>query len=110
MAAWFTVAAPLIPEILRLARPYFTRAPQQTNAAVSDVVAVQITELQDVAAQNAESIKVLAAEMQKTIASLQQASMTLEQRLRRAHRLSLASLAVAGAALAVAVASYAFAR
>ena len=107
MAAWFTVAAPLIPEILRLARPYFTRPPQQAIAPPSDVVAVQIAELQDVAAQNAESIKVLAAEMQKTITSLQQASMTLEQRLRRAHRLSLASLAVAAAALAVAVATYA---
>ena len=110
MAAWFTVAAPLIPEILRLARPYFTRAPQQASAPPSEVVAVQITELQDVAAQNAESIKVLAAEMQKTIATLQEASMTLEQRLRRAHRLSLVSLGVAGLALAVAAASYAMLR
>ena len=110
MAAWFTVAAPLIPEILRLARPYFTRAPQQAIAPPSDVVAVQIVELQDVAAQNAESIKVLAAEMQKTIATLQEASMTLEQRLRRAHRLSLAALLVAGVALAIAVAGYALAR
>lgn len=109
MAAWFTVAAPLIPEILRLARPYFTRAPQPASAA-SDVVAVQIAELQDVAAQNAESIKVLAAEMQKTLATLQEASMTLEQRLRRARRLSLASLALAGVSLAVAVASYALVR
>lgn len=109
MAAWFTVAAPLIPEILRLARPYFTRAPQPTSAT-SDVVAVQIAELQDVAAQNAESIKVLAAEMQKTLATLQEASMTLEQRLRRARRLSLVSLALAGVSLAVAVASYALVR
>lgn len=102
MAAWFTVAAPLIPEILRLARPYFTRAPQPAIAPPSDVVALQITELQDVAAQNAESIKVLAAEMQKTIATLQEASMTLEQRLRRAHRLSLGAMCVAGAALVAA--------
>ena len=109
MAAWFTVAAPLIPEILRLARPYFTRAPQQALPQ-SDVVAVQIVELQDVAAQNAESIKVLAAEIQKTLAGLQEASMVLEQRLRRARIVSLAALAVAGAALAFAAAAFVLSR
>ncbi|RDZ26620.1 hypothetical protein [Lysobacter silvisoli] len=106
MAAWFTVVAPLIPEILRQARPYFTKAPQQALPP-ANIVAVQIGELQDAAAQNAESIKILAAEMQKTLTGLQEASMALEQRLRRARAVSLAALATAGVALAIAAAALA---
>ncbi|MBW3550147.1 MAG: hypothetical protein KY442_04760 [Proteobacteria bacterium] len=112
MAAWFTVVAPFLPDIIQMAKPIFTRSRNPDKAP--DLVPQQIIELQDAAAQNAESIRLLAEEMQKTIASLQQASVeldrklgTLERQLSRAERLSL--VAITAALLGFAVAAYALA-
>lgn len=100
MAAWFTVVAPFLPDIIQMAKPIFTRP--KNPVAAPDLVPQQIIELQDVAARNAEAIGLLAEEMQKTIASLQQASVELDRKLRRAHLMALiaATIAVLGFALA----------
>jgi len=105
MAAWFTAVAPFLPDIIQMAKPIFTRAKGEEKTP--DLVPQQITELQDAAAQNAESVRVLAAEMQQTLTALQQASIALERKLERANRLSL--VAATAAALAFAVAAYALA-
>jgi hypothetical protein len=106
MAAWFTVVAPFLPDIIQMAKPIFTRPKSQVSAP--DLVPQQIIELQDAAAQNADAIKVLAEEMQKTIASLQQASVELDQKLDRANRLGL--VAITAALLGFGVAAYALAN
>jgi hypothetical protein len=72
MASWFTVMAPLLPELIRAARPMFTR-----NASPSQVPQ-QISELQDAVLQNDQAIKTLAAEMEQTLATLTRASQELE--------------------------------
>ena len=105
MAAWFNLALNLIPDIIKLASPLFTRSKPQDD--VPDVVATQITELQNAAAQNAESIKTLATEMQKTIDVLQLGAETLTKELKVAKTLSL--VAVTAAVLAFGLASYALA-
>jgi hypothetical protein len=106
MAAWFTVVAPFLPDIIQMAKPIFTRP--KSPAAAPDLVPKQITELQDAAAQNADAIKLLAGEMQHTIASLRQASVELDQKLSHAYRLG--TIALTAAVLGFALAAYALAN
>lgn len=105
MAAWFTVVAPFLPDIIQMAKPIFTRP--KTPVATPDLVPQQIIELQDVAARNAGAIGLLAEEMQKTIASLQQASLELDRKLHRAQLMALVATTVA--VLSFALAAYALA-
>lgn len=113
MAAWFTAALPFIPDVIKLATPYFTRKPPTQDPAPG-LVAQQIVELQDVATQNADSIRMLAIEMQKTIETLQIGANSmsgqftaLSESLHRARTLAVVAATVAVVALAVAVAAIA---
>ena len=109
-ATWITIAASSLPEIIRMARPLFTRTPQVDNSHQPrmDVIAEQIAQLQDAATQNADSIKKLATDMQKTIEVLQVGADQAERRLRRASQLTVIATTVA--ILAFALAAYALAR
>ncbi|MGH8063512.1 MAG: hypothetical protein ACREO7_16020 [Pseudoxanthomonas sp.] len=109
-ATWITIAASSLPEIIRMARPLFTRTPQVDNGHQQrmDVIGEQIIELQDAATQNADSIRKLATDMQKTIEVLQVGADQAERRLRRANQLMLIATTVA--ILAFALAAYALAR
>jgi hypothetical protein len=73
-----------------------------------DLIGEQIAQLQDAATQNADSIKKLATDMQKTIEVLQVGADQAERRLRRASQLTLIATTVA--ILAFALAAYALAR
>ena len=107
---WITIAASSLPEIIRMARPLFTRTPQVDNSQQTrmDVIGEQIAELQDAATQNADSIRKLATDMQKTIEVLQLGADRAEHRLRRASRMTLIATTVA--ILAFVVAAYALAN
>ena len=109
-ATWIIIAASSLPEIIRMARPLFTRTPQVDNSHQlrMDVIGEQIAELQDAATQNADSIRKLATDMQKTIEVLQVGADQAERRLRRASQLTLIATTVA--ILAFALAAYALAR
>jgi len=106
MAAWFSLAAPYLPDIIQLALPLFTRT--KTQEKIPETVVQQIAELQNAATQNADSIKLLATEMQKTIEALQVGATVLEKKLNRA--LLLAIIASTTALLAFATAAYALSR
>ena len=108
-ATWITLAAPYLPDIIKLARPLFTRTPpvDNTHQLRMDVIGEQIVELQDAATQNADSIRKLATDMQKTIEVLQVGADRAERRLRRAHQMTLVATTVA--VLAFALAAYALA-
>lgn len=101
MAGWLAIAAPYIPEIIHLARPLFTRGSAKDKEP--DVITQQIVELQNVATQNAESIKLLATEMQHTIEALQSGAAEMEKKLNRANTLLIISTTMAGLAFCVAV-------
>ncbi|NDK40242.1 hypothetical protein DT603_15495 [Pseudoxanthomonas gei] len=109
-ATWISIAASSLPEIIRMARPLFTRTPPADNSQQLrlDVIGEQIAELQDAATQNADSIRKLATDMQKTIEVLQLGADQAERRLRRASQLTLVATTVA--ILAFALAAYALAR
>ena len=107
MATWFTAVAPILPELIRMAKPMFTRTRggKPPDPALLDR---QIAELQDAAARNAESVRGLAEEMQRTLEALQAGAVRLEARLRLVQLLAVVAVTVAG--LAFAVAAYALAR
>jgi hypothetical protein len=100
MAAWYALAAPYLPDIIKLALPLFTRAKPQESP---EVMAQQITELQNAALQNADSIKLMATEMQKTIETLQVGAAQLDRRLRHAQMLAGGASIIAVLAFGVAV-------
>ncbi|MBN9409106.1 MAG: hypothetical protein KA795_08670 [Burkholderiaceae bacterium] len=90
MSPWINIAVSYLPDLISLTKPLFTRS---KNAAPGpEVVEQQIAELQAAATQNAESIKQLAVDVQKTIDAVQQASVLLERRLARTQLLLAVSL------------------
>ncbi|RZA17293.1 MAG: hypothetical protein EOP93_13620 [Lysobacteraceae bacterium] len=90
MSPWINIAASYLPELITLTKPLFTRS---KNAAPGpEMIEQQITELQAAATKNAESIKQLAVDMQKTIDAVQQASVLLERRLARTQMLLAVAL------------------
>lgn len=106
-ASWITVVAPYLPEIVRLARPMFTRTPPADNSQQLrlDVLHAQIGELQDAASQNADSIGKLASDMQHTLQAMQAGAERMERRMLRVERLALVAATVA--VLAFGLAAYA---
>ena len=79
MSPWINIAVSYLPDILALTKPLFTRS--KSAAPGPEVLEEQIGELQAAATQNAESIKQLAVDMQKTIDTVQAAAGQLELRL-----------------------------
>lgn len=107
MAAWLIPALkavlPHVGTILSAAAPVFTK---KNAAALSNqtlLLQQQITELQSAAAQNAAHIKELAAQLQSTVAALEQAAAIAEAKLRRALVLCLVATLLSTIALCVAL-------
>jgi hypothetical protein len=103
MAVWFIPALkailPHIGSILAVTVPVFTK--KNADAVANQaLLQQQITELQSAASQNALHIKELAAQLQRTVAALEQAALVAEARLRRVYvvcfvAIILATLSVA---------------
>jgi hypothetical protein len=98
MPAWLIpalkAALPHLGTIISAAAPVFTR---------KNADAVAITELQSAASQNAANIKELAAELQGTVAALEQAASIAEAKLRRAVLLCVASAVLSAIAVGIAL-------
>jgi len=86
MAVWLIPALktilPHIGTILAVAVPVFTKKNADADANQA-LLQQQITELQSAASQNALHIKELAAQLQSTVAALEQAALIAEARLQR---------------------------
>jgi hypothetical protein len=106
MAPWIIpvlkAVLPHVKTIYDTAAPVFTK---KRVEAVSDptVVQQQIAELQAAAAQNAAHVKELAAQLQSTVAALEQATALAEHRLRRATIIAAVAAAFSAAALFIAL-------
>ncbi len=106
MPAWLIPALkavlPHIGTIISAAAPVFTR--KNADAANQTLLLQQqITELQSAASQNAAHIKELAAQLQSTVAALEQAASIAEAKLRRALLLCVASTAISAISLCIAL-------
>ncbi len=105
MAAWLIPALktvlPHIATIIAAAAPVFTR--KSADAANQALQQQQIIELQSAASQNAEHIKELAAQLQSTVAALEQAASIAQAKLRRVILLCVAATAVSAISLGIAL-------
>jgi len=104
MAIWLVPALkailPHIGTILSVAVPAFTKksAGVEANQAL---LQQQIIELQSAASQNALLIKELAAQLQNTVAALEQAAAITDARLRRMYLLSFVAIVLSAISLSV---------
>lgn len=109
MASWIIPALkavlPHVKTIYDTAAPVFTKKKIET-APDPTLLQQQIAELQSAAAQNTAHVKELAAQLQSTVAALQEAAQLAEHRMRRvtilasvAGALSLCALLVAAVAI-----------
>ena len=105
MAAWLIPALkavlPHIGTIIAAAAPVFTR--KSADAANQALLQQQIAELQSAASQNAEHIRELAAQLQSTVAALEQGAAIAEAKMRRAVLLCVAATVVSAVSLGTVV-------
>jgi len=105
MPSWLIPALkavlPHIGTIISAAAPVFTRKNVDAVANQTLLLQQQITELQSAASQNAAHIKELAAQLQSTVAALEQAASIAEAKLRRAFLLGVASMAVSAISIGI---------
>ena len=110
MATWIATAVPLIPEVIRLATPYFAKKP--SDKALD--LAASVAELQDASrtnaaaiTKNAEALATFAENTQKYIEALQTGAVALRRELALARTIGVVS--ATAAVLAFALAAYALA-
>ena len=104
MAAWVSALKTVLPyvtNIVTAAIPAFTARRGQDRSA--EVTAQQIAELQSAATHNAESVKVLAEQLQRTVGALEQGAVNVEREMRRLRVLASAALVLALLALCAAL-------
>jgi hypothetical protein len=106
MAAWLIPALkavlPHVGTIISAATPVFTKKRADAAADQTALLQQQVSELQLAASQNATNIKELAAQLQSTVAALEQAALTAEANLKRTRLLCVAALALSVIALCAA--------
>jgi len=105
MAVWLIPALkavlPHVGTIISAATPVFTQKKADAAANQALLLQQQVTELQSAASQNAAHIKELAAQLQTTVAALEQAASIAEAKLRRVLSFSLVAILMSVIALCV---------
>ena len=106
MAVWLIPALkailPHIGTILSVAVPVFTKKNADADANQA-LLQQQITELQSAASQNALHIKELAAQLQSTVAALEQAASIAEKRLQRVFLVCIVAIILSVSSLSAAL-------
>ena len=107
MASWLIPALkavlPHVKTIYDTAAPVFTKKRAESVPDPAQLLQQQIAELQSAAAQNTAHVKELAAQLQSTVAAVQEAAQLAEHRLRRATIIAAVAGALSACALLVSV-------
>jgi multidrug resistance efflux pump len=110
MASWIIPALkavlPHVKTIYDTAAPVFTKKKAETLPDPTPLLQQQISELQAAAAQNTAHVKELAAQLQSTVAAVQEAAQLAEHRLRRVTIIAAVAGALSVCALLVALAAF----
>jgi len=104
MAIWLPALKMMLPYVASVATsaiPAFTQRREGDKSI--ELMAQQISELQQAAGGNAESVKLLADQMQKALQVIELAAETNERRFRRLQLMGVLSLALAFPALLLAL-------
>lgn len=104
MAAWLPLlkaSLPYVTQIVTAALPVFTSKAGKTDS--KDLIEKQVAELQAAVTQNAEAIRLLAAELKQTIEGIAAAGQAQQQEVKALRRLVAVSglTAIVGAGMAV---------
>ena len=106
MAGWLIPAVKLIlphvTDIVKAAKPAFTKLKGAIPDEDGGVVQKQIAELQASASQNATHIKELAEQLRLTVTALEQGAAEAEKRMKRAQALAVTATVVSVVSLACA--------
>jgi len=95
MAAWFPAVKAVLPyvtQIITLAIPAFTKKADKTGTG--DISLNQISELQDAVTHNADSIKMLAIQVQQVINEIDTGSSRIERELKSLRRFAWLAVAL----------------
>ena len=107
MAPWIIPALkavlPHVKTIYDTAAPVFTKRKADAEPDPTVLLQQQIAELQSAAAQNTGHVKELAAQLQSTVAALQEAAQLAEHRLRRVTIMASVAAALSAVSLLAAV-------
>lgn len=107
MAPWILpalkVILPHVKTIYDTAAPVFTKKKAETVPDPTVLLQQQIAELQAAAAQNNANVKELAAQLQSTVAALQEAATLAENRMRRVTIIAAVAAAFSAASLFIAL-------
>ena len=107
MAPWILPALkailPHVKTIYDTAAPVFTKKKAELAPDPTAVLQQQIAELQAASAQNSANVKELAAQLQSTVAALQEAASLAEHRLRRVTIIAAVAVAFSLSALLIAL-------
>lgn len=95
------IVLPYLAQIASAAIPALTRKADRSES--DEVTRRQIAELQDAVTRNAESIRTLAAQMEKVVQDLDAASVRVQHAMQTARQLAVAALAVAVVAAGLAL-------
>lgn len=95
------VLGPYLTTIATTAIPAFTAKPAATKT--DPVLAQQIVELQDAVTKNAKSLHILAEQLQKVIASAEEASVKADRQISYYKALVVSSTIISVAAIALAI-------
>ena len=98
MAAWVSALKTVLPYVTNI-----VTAARRGQDRSAEVTAQQIAELQSAATHNAESVKVLAEQLQRTVGALEQGAVNVEREMRRLRVLASAALVLALLALCAAL-------
>ena len=93
MAAWLPavkVVLPYLTQIVAAAVPVFTKRADRLGA--EELTRNQISELQDAVTHNAESLKILAAQLEKAISDIDVASAKIERAIKTTRTLAILAL------------------
>ena len=107
MAVWLPALKALLPyitQVVTAAIPAFTTRSDQARAA--EVIPRQIQELQAAVTHNAQSVKILADQLQQAITSIDAAVAAAEREMRLLRGLAGAAILLAVLALGLAVAAW----
>lgn len=107
MAPWLVPALkavlPHVGTIISAATPVFTRKRVEASNEQARLQQQQIAELQTAASQNAEHVKELAAQLEKTVSALEESAVAAEARMRLAVWTAVGAMAVAVLSLVLVV-------
>ncbi|MGK2915806.1 MAG: hypothetical protein ACSLE5_15395 [Porticoccaceae bacterium] len=100
MAPWLPAVKAILPyvtQIVTAAIPVFTRRNDKTGK--EDVIPGQVAELQEAVTHNAESLKILATQLQQVVNGIDAGAIRIENELRTIKRLSVIAIALSSLAL-----------